>query len=84
VYCHLLEIQLSLQILGENDEKLELRKQQLFLGDASAWEQSWKNIAIIKNSAFWHGLARLPVCINMEWHSLTSSLTWSPQNQKLS
>lgn len=42
----------------ENDEKLELRNQQLLLGDASAWEWSWKNITIIKNSAFWHALAR--------------------------
>ena len=57
-YRRLLEIQLSLQILVENDEKLELRNQQLLLGDASAQEQSQKNIAIIKNSAFWHSLAR--------------------------
>ena len=57
-YRRLLEIRLSLQILVENDEKLELRNQQLLLGDASARERSQKNIAIIKNSAFWHSLAR--------------------------
>jgi hypothetical protein len=57
-YRRLLEIRLSLQILVENDEKLELRNQQLLLGDASARERSRKNIAVIKNSAFWHGLAR--------------------------
>ena len=57
-YHCLLEIWISLQLLIENDEKLELRNQQLLLGDASAQEQSWKNIAVIKNSAFWHTLAR--------------------------
>lgn len=57
-YRHLLEIRISLQLLVENDEKLELRNQQLLLGDASARERSRKNIAVIKNSAFWHALAR--------------------------
>jgi len=57
-YRRLLEIRLSLQILVENDEKLELRKQQLLLGNASARKRSWKNIMVIKNSAFWHALAR--------------------------
>ena len=57
-YRRLLEIRISLQLLVENDEKLELRNQQLLLGDASARERSRKNIAVIKNSAFWHALAR--------------------------
>ena len=46
----------------DNDEKLDLRNQQLLLGDAPARERSHKNIALIKNSAFWHGLAR---CVDM-------------------
>ena len=37
-YHCLLEIQLSLQILVENEKKLELRNQQLLLGDTSAHE----------------------------------------------
>jgi len=57
-YRRLLEIRISLQLLIKNDEKLELRNQQLLLGDASAWEWSQKNIAVIKNSAFWHALTR--------------------------
>jgi hypothetical protein len=57
-YRRLLEIRLSLQILVDNDEKLEVRNQQLLIGDASARERSRKNIAVIKNSAFWHALAR--------------------------
>ena len=57
-YRRLLEIRISLQLLVENDEKLELRNQQLLIGDSSARERSRKNIAVIKNSAFWHALAR--------------------------
>ena len=44
-----------MQILVENDEKLELRNQQQLLGDASAWERSRKKIAVI---VLWHALAR--------------------------
>ncbi|KAH9162790.1 ribonuclease H-like domain-containing protein [Lactarius sanguifluus] len=58
-YRRLLEIRLSLQILVENDEKLERKSQQLLLGDTSTRERSQKNISIIKNSAFWHALARI-------------------------
>jgi hypothetical protein len=57
-YRRLLEIRLSVQILVENDEKLEPRNQQLLLGDASTRQRSRKNIAVIKHSAFWHALAR--------------------------
>ena len=57
-YRRLLEIRISLQLLVENDEKLELRNQQLLIGDSSARERSRKNIAVIKNRAFWHALAR--------------------------
>ncbi|KAH9165148.1 hypothetical protein EDB89DRAFT_2077183 [Lactarius sanguifluus] len=46
-------------ILVENDEKLERKSQQLLLGDTSTWERSRKNISVIKNSAFWHALARI-------------------------
>ncbi|KAH9004423.1 ribonuclease H-like domain-containing protein, partial [Lactarius hengduanensis] len=52
-YHRLLEIRLSLQLLVENDEKLERKSQQLLLGDASTQERSRKNISVIKNSAFW-------------------------------
>ncbi|KAH9029946.1 ribonuclease H-like domain-containing protein [Lactarius pseudohatsudake] len=58
-YRRLLEIRLSLQLLVENDEKLERKSQQLLLGDASTRERSRKNISVIKNSAFWHALARI-------------------------
>jgi len=64
-YRCLLEIRLSLQFLVENDEKLELRNQQLLIGDTTACERSRKNIAVIKNSAFWHALARYSIsCLN--------------------
>src|SRR6267154_5770751 len=65
-YRRLLEIRLSFQILVENDNKLELRNYQLLLGDAFAWERSWKNIAVIQNCAFWHALARY---INLLYNS---------------
>lgn len=80
-YCCLFEIHLSLQILVENDEKLELRSQQLLLGDASAREWSQKNIAIIKNSAFWHALARYARVFK---YGITPTYLLSTQNQKLS
>ena len=81
-YRRLLEIRLSLQILVENDEKLELRSQQLLLGDVSTREQARKNIAIIKNSAFWHALARYVICLNTWVQRLTTGC--ATQDQKLS
>lgn len=70
-YRRLLEIRLSLQILVENDEKLELRNQQLLIGDASTRGRSRKNISLIKNSAFWHALARYIKIISKYGGALT-------------
>jgi hypothetical protein len=80
-YRRLLEIRLSLQLLVENDEKLELKSQQLLLGDLSTRERSRKNIAVIKNSAFWHALARY---IHLNMKSAVQSLMPALQNQKFS
>jgi hypothetical protein len=78
-YRRLLEIRISLQLLVENDEKLELRNRQLLIGDASARERSRKNIAVVKNSAFWHALARYVL-----FHSQLISVLTHTQDQKFS
>jgi hypothetical protein len=81
-YRRLLEIRLSLQILVENDEKLELRNQQLLPGDASAWEGSRKNIAVIKNNGFWNALARyIILCYNSTFRAFGIPTTFVHSEQ---
>ena len=57
-YARILDIRWVLEQLVHEDEALPRNNSRLMTGDKASQQKAEKMIAIIKNSAFWHNLAR--------------------------